>query len=276
MKTFAGVFDMDLFAKFLTAYQKCSTWLQIAIPVWVAVGVVLFFFLLRYASAEDKKAHSDRGSNGPATPLEPQPKKLPHEQLTIVIAKQPIAVNVYVDVGKDDRGQSVMFETTIISQECHWQCSSSSQVRLNDDNVEFLGVLQSPGLQSRFNHLQDVIAIGAASEEGEAENQGRLADARAAQMVHWLRQTVTEVTVSFWTLSIGKHLGVSGSCGLRTDSQRSLVIVGVLDKDPNAVLEQALRRKLQNDSDMPFRIAEYQKFELKRVGAGLPASKNGV
>jgi hypothetical protein len=255
---------MDSIYKALSGLAKLQSWLQLSWFLWLVAGVILAFI----TANKFKGQHEEHVENppSPATSPLPAPTSTPNETINVNVGGVTIIVNVVTVEAHDNQGKNAKFEISILSRECYWQCRSATTVLLNKEPVDMLAFFSSSGMQARLNRVQDLIAIGAASEEGSVEREGFRADARANQLIHWLRQTVMKESVTFWTLSVGKLKGEGAQCGEESDLNRSIVIVGVVEKDDGINLKEAIWNQLEGNEAMPFEVARYYKFELKKVG----------
>jgi hypothetical protein len=191
------------------------------------------------------------------------------QTIPVTVGGTTIIINIIIIEAKDSEdamAKKAKFEISIISRECCWAYESTTDVVLNGKPIELTSFFQTPGLQARFKEAKDIIAIGAASEQGSTEREYKRSAERANQLVHWLRQAATPESVNLWTLSLGKHDNAGHLDKEESANQRSIVIVSVIDKDEDVNLKAALRNALESCEALPFPITKYPKFDLVQVG----------
>lgn len=97
---------------------------------------------------------------------------------------------------------------------------------------EVLAFLKSDGLQHQMRAATDVVAVGLASCEGQESRELRRAEARAMQLVYWLRQAhPADHLVNLWRVNVGQHRGpCPGATALETRRQRPVLFVALVRK----------------------------------------------
>lgn len=224
---------------------------------WIIVGVILFFASL----------HKCRQISAAKVHPSPAASPVSNEKLQVIVNATPITVNIVTGEVRNKEGKVVAkFEASILSQECYWAYSSTTDVLINGKPIDMKSFFESGGLQSRFNEAVDVIAIGTASEEGDAEREYKRSIERANQLIHWLRQSITKPSVSFWTFSLGKYEDAENLSKDESAYQRSIVVVRVFEKSEDINLLESLVTFLTENKDLPFPLSKYLKRDLKKVG----------
>jgi len=244
----------------ISLFFKLSTGLQVAWGVYVCAVIVIGIALFVLSANFLKGLPKEKVPPPPPPNTETVQITVGNHIFTIVSVTSPVIV--------DTAGKSAKFKISILSRECHWKYESTTEVLLNDKPVDMVQFFLSPGMQADFDTVRDVIVIGTASEQGKIKIENKRSDERAEQLIHWLRQAVKQPSINFYTLSLGKFQGAEALNKEESAYQRSIVLVGVIERDENVNLNHALKQALEKTS-LPFTLSKYSKypeFQLVHVG----------
>lgn len=116
-------------------------------------------------------------------------------------------------------------------------------------------------MREGLTHSPEVIAVGAASQEGDLENEQERAERRAKTQAQLIVKSVSPLT-RVWTLNLGRY---SVDCNTAntgdTSWQRPVMLVGVRFQQPGVVLAQALENAISGKSNVPSREC-YSSFDM--------------
>lgn len=188
-------------------------------------------------------------------------------------APPPITVVVKVDNWnrsppqevRDAKGKTGVIEIIVLSNDFSWAFQSHTKVEREGRDADIPQHLMTPGISSEIKKYTDVIAVGAASNEGVSTNpteEANRAARRADQLQLWIKEYVA-TSNSLHRLALGYYKGNDGNT--QSSDQRRVVIVGVLKKDQGLDLREALRTSLTIMSTFPFKLDEYSSFELQQA-----------
>jgi hypothetical protein len=255
------------FGEILTCLPRLAPWLQGLWVAWVVAGIILLVVSLNLFPAKPTQSPNS-ASPGPA---EPTPVPTPTPAATP--APNPAAPStgenekwIVIPVeGKDRKGKVATFEINILSQEFNWAYESATLVELNGVPVDVVKHFQSAGLQYRFGRSLSIIAVGTASEEGTQDEEEKRAEKRAKQLVVWIRETL-QAPLEIYKLNLG-HYKPSGQSSVNHGAsawQRSIVVIGVVEKDEEVNVEEALYSALMKKAYPPITPRSYSRFDLVR------------
>lgn len=142
----------------------------------------------------------------------------------------------------DQLGRRTSFRILLFSDEFRWRINSFNAIEQERDRPLF-----TEGMKAVLNTAQEIICIGASSEEipiGVSFNEGRAqeerrAGRRAEQIAVWVREVLSR-PIPVRKLNVGHHAPTQSSAG-DTSDQRRVVIILVLDHDEGANIDQSLR-----------------------------------
>jgi hypothetical protein len=150
----------------------------------------------------------------------------------------------------DAFGRRASFRILLFTDEFRWRLSSHDALDAVPERPTF-----TPEMKAVLNSAQEIIAIGASSEElpaGVSANDGRRteehrAGRRAERIAVWVREAVSK-PIPIRKLNVGHHAPTPGPRASDTSDQRRVVIVLVLDRDDGVDMDQALRAAMARES----------------------------
>jgi hypothetical protein len=172
-------------------------------------------------------------------------------RLARVIPPTPPEVtrDLIVRDASDMLGRRASFRILLFTDEFRWRLSSSDTLENGSK-----GPLFTPEMKTVLNDAEEVICVGASSEEipagmpfekGRAIEEQRAAR-RAEQIAMWVRSAMSK-PIPVRKLNAGYHLPTDGSPG-DTSDQRRVVIILVLDRDKGTNIDEALRDTMMSES----------------------------
>lgn len=153
-----------------------------------------------------------------------------------------------VNNSPDQKGRVASFRILLFSDEFRWRLNSFDEIEHRASQPNF-----TPEMKAVLNSAEEIIAIGASSEElptgvsfdaGKAQEERRAAR-RAEKIAIWVREAINR-PIPVRKLNVGYHKPT----GARTDTsdQRRVVIILVLKHDDGANLDQSLRAAMAGES----------------------------
>jgi hypothetical protein len=159
-----------------------------------------------------------------------------------------VTQDVVVRNVEDVLGRRASFRILLFTDEFRWRINSFDSLEGDLGRPSF-----TPEMKSVLNAAEEIICIGASSEEiptgvpfieGRATEEQR-AGRRAEQIAKWVRESVSK-PIPVRKLNVGHHAPTRRPGD--TSDQRRVIIVLVLDHDPNTNLDQALRAAMARES----------------------------
>jgi hypothetical protein len=149
----------------------------------------------------------------------------------------------------DASGRQATFRILLFTDQFRWRLSSADTLENGSASPVF-----TPEMKSVLNTAEEIICIGASSEEiapGVALQAGRAleerrAARRAERIAVWVRSSLVK-PIPTRKLNAGHHLPTLGSAH-DTSDQRRVVIILVLDHDKGANIDEALRTAMASES----------------------------
>ena len=172
-------------------------------------------------------------------------------RLTRALPPEPTEVvqDIVVRNVPDNTGRRASFRILLFSDEFRWRLSSSQVLEsgLTEPVI-------TDEMKAVLNDAQEIICVGASSEEilpGVSPEQGRAVEEqraarRSEQIAVWVRQAVSR-PIPIRKLNIGHHETTRGAGD--TSDQRRVVIILVLDGDDGIVVDEALKRAMERESE---------------------------
>lgn len=161
-----------------------------------------------------------------------------------------VSRDVVVTNATDAMGRRASFRILLFTDEFRWRLASAEVLDATPERPIF-----TPEMKAVLNSAEEIIAVGASSEElpaGLPPEQGRLVEEqraarRAEQIALWVREAVSK-PVPIRKLNVGHHLPTPGSRDSDTSDQRRVVIILVLDQEEGVNVDQALRAAMARES----------------------------
>jgi len=162
-------------------------------------------------------------------------------------APPEVAQDLVVKNVPDLAGRRASFRILLFTDEFRWRLNSFKMVENADAPPLF-----TPEMKAVLNSAEEVIAVGASSEEtpvGFSFDEGRAmeewrAARRADQIATWDRQELSK-PIPVRKLNVGHHAPTGQARD--TSDQRRVVIILVLDRDEGANIDEALRSAMSSE-----------------------------
>jgi hypothetical protein len=175
---------------------------------------------------------------------------------------------IFTIEGSDKAGRKVTYEVVILSDAFTWVRGSAADLTRNGAAIARDAVLDqifTPPVRARLKASGDLIAVGAASSEGQTQVEEVRAAQRAVTAAGWVRGLAPDKTV--WTLNLGQFRAscASGDAARDTSWQRPLIIVGVRARQTDARLDEALADAMDQTKPLPSPTC-YSAFKMEKAG----------
>lgn len=163
-----------------------------------------------------------------------------------------VKADVVVTHAADALGRRASFRILLFTDEFRWRINSHDELDATPERPNF-----TPEMKAVLNSAEEIIAIGASSEElpaGLTAAEGRIAEERRAarraeRIALWVREVVSK-PILVRKLNVGHHTPTPGGRGSAADTsdQRRVVIVLVLEREDGVNMDQALRVAMARES----------------------------
>ncbi len=174
---------------------------------------------------------------------------------------------IFAIEGRDKAGRLGTFDVVVARKQFLWVRGSSDDLE-KDGRVlareELAKDVLDQEVRDGLSNAHEVIAVGAASQEGNPAEEKARAGRRAARTADIVSAAIgTEVPVS--TLNLGQYRERCPTCEKGgTNWQRPFMVIAVKDLQPGAVLAEALADAMTGKEALPS-PASYSAFELAKV-----------
>ncbi len=173
---------------------------------------------------------------------------------------------VYGIEGRDEAGLRSAFDLVVLDKRFDWVRGSTNEL-IKDGAVlsekDIAASVLTPEVRQSLGRAKEVIAVGAASYEGDIVAETHRAGLRARQTAEWIAPAVP-ATVPLHTLNLGQYREACTTCETADTSwQRPFIIVTVRDKDAGADIAQALAAAMNDKSNLPS-LSAYSTFGFAR------------
>ncbi len=172
----------------------------------------------------------------------------------------------YVINGADDQGRRAYFDLIVANKTFTWARGSTDSLARDGNPItsaEVESVILDPLVRARLESAEKIIAVGAASEEGDPATETHRAGQRAEQTARWLTAVLKPGT-QLWTLNLGQYTQPCVACDTNETSwQRPFMIVAVQRAAWGTDTSQALADALGSASNLPS-PERYSAFALAR------------
>ncbi len=202
----------------------------------------------------------------PPPPPPPDPPEVP-----VTSGGQPVGTAYLGTCGNVGK-----FRTLVFSDTFNWAFGDTAVVELNGREIDFRQFLRGDGPQRIMADAEEIVALGAASCEGlrlpflrDLQEEKR-AQARAAQLGTWIEEVQPPgpehaPVHRVHTLNLGRYER-DESCepanNPQTRSQRKVILVAVLRRDPTLGLAECLKESFGEQETLKPLVTRYSKFGL--------------
>lgn len=190
---------------------------------------------------------------------------LPAAEVEVSVKRWGEAV-VFPVKGRDAAGRGAEFFVIVLPKTYTWARGSESRITREGETMTEADIqsrIFSPEMRAGLAAAEDIIAVGAASQEGSLAAESLRAGQRGLSAAKWLAG-LGNAKAALWTLNLGQF---RNACAAKdsadTSWQRPVIFVSVAKKDEAVNLAQAFADAISGKSNLPSREC-YSNFDLKR------------
>ena len=231
------------------------------VAIILTVFAIILGLVLRFYPIPEQKV---------AAPLPPMPTparavaEAPAPEVTVQTQQWGSSV-VFPIEGRDAAQKRAAFDVAVLPTDLAWARKSASNLTQGDVEIpepETADRVFTPELRSGLERSSQVIAVGVASQEGQAEEEAERAKQRAMTAAGWLSKAVP-AEKGIWMLNLGQFKGACKAAGGATGTgwQRPLIIVGIREQENGVNLTEAFGDAINGKSNLPSRDC-YTNFDL--------------
>jgi hypothetical protein len=174
---------------------------------------------------------------------------------------------VFTIEGFDKAGKRGLFDVVVAKKEFLWVKGSAEDLEKDGQtikNPDIADALFDGEVAAALVSAREIVAIGTASQEGDAgqekDRAGRRAEATAK-----LSQSAIGPDTPVWALNLGQYREPCAACETNgTSWQRPFIVVAVKALDDDANLGEALADAMTGKTTLPS-PASYSAFEISKV-----------
>jgi hypothetical protein len=174
---------------------------------------------------------------------------------------------VFEIIGFDKSGRRGTFDVVVLNKEFKWVLASADQLERDGRTFtakEIANDVLDDGVRASRAEAKEIVAVGTASQEGDAANEIQRAGQRAIKTAD-LAKGATIDTVPISTLNLGQYRDPCAECETTgTSWQRPFIVVAVKDLEQGAILGEALADAMTGKTQLPS-PASYSAFEMTKV-----------
>jgi len=173
---------------------------------------------------------------------------------------------VFTIEGKDKAGRNATFDVVVLNKSFLWVRGSAEQ--LEKDGVaippaDVAAAVLDEEVRGALTDAKQVIAVGTASQEGNAADEVARAGRRARQAATLVSGAVA-AEVPIYTLNLGQYRDPCTDCETGgTSWQRPFIVIAVKGSDPDTEIGEALNDAMTGKDKLPS-PASYSTFALGR------------
>jgi hypothetical protein len=169
--------------------------------------------------------------------------------------------------GHDKAGRRGTFDVVVAKKQFLWVRGSAEELEKDGkviSGAELASDVLDQEVRDGLANAREIVAVGTASQEGDAAQEKARASRRAARTAE-LISAVIEPSTPVSTLNLGQYSGSrprEDAGG--TNWQRPFMVIAVKDLEPGAVLAEALADAMTGKEKLPS-PASYSAFELSKI-----------
>lgn len=173
---------------------------------------------------------------------------------------------VFAIEGKDKAGRRGTFDVVVLNKSFLWVRGSSDELEKDGQTIaadQLAGAVLDDEVRSALADAIEVIAVGTASQEGNAAEELARAERRAQRAAQLVSGAVTG-NVPVWTLNLGQYREPCEGCETGgTSWQRPFIVIAVKSLEDGADVGEALADAMTGKDKLPS-PESYSAFALTR------------
>lgn len=174
---------------------------------------------------------------------------------------------VFEIIGFDKAGRRGVFDVVVLNKEFKWVHASSEELERDGKRIPAAQIateVLDSDVRASLAEAKEIVAIGTASQEGQAANEVERARKRALKTAEFAKETTFD-WVPLWALNLGQYRDPCAACEtVGTSWQRPFIVVAVKELEDGAVLGEALADAMTGKDQLPS-PASYSAYEISRI-----------
>jgi hypothetical protein len=171
---------------------------------------------------------------------------------------------IFAIEGRDKAGRRGAFDVVVAQKEFLWVRKSSEEIEKSGaivPSADIAGLVFDAYIKTGLEEAKEIIAVGTASQEGDAKEETERAGKRAERTAE-IVASVVDAEIPIWTLNLGQYREPSqGAATDGTNWQRPFMVIAVKELEPETNLGEALADAMTGQSKLPSPKA-YSAFDL--------------
>lgn len=173
---------------------------------------------------------------------------------------------VFAIQGKDQAGRVGSFDVVVLNKSFLWARGRADTLEKDGQTIagsDLASAVLDEEVRAALADAKEVIAVGTASQEGDAAEEQARAE-RRAQTAAGLVAGAVGADVPLWTLNLGQYRDPCENCETSgTSWQRPFIVIAVRSLEPDTNLGEALSDAMTGKQRLPS-PASYSSFALSR------------
>ncbi len=174
---------------------------------------------------------------------------------------------VFQIIGFDKAGRRGVFDVVVLNKEFKWVLGSADALEHEGQVVTASDIateVLDEDVRGGLAEAREIVAVGTASQEGEAANEIERAGKRALRTAEFAKTAAMD-QAPLWTLNLGQYRDPCTSCETTgTSWQRPFIVIAVKELEDGTVLGEALNDAMTGKGEVPS-PASYSAFDMKKV-----------
>jgi hypothetical protein len=174
---------------------------------------------------------------------------------------------IFAIEGKDLSGRRGTFDVVVAKKEILWARGSAEELEKDGKiykSVEIAPEIFDAEVTAALKGAKEIIAVGTASQEGDAVEETARAGKRAAEAAK-LAAAAAGTGIPVWSLNLGQYRDPCADCETAgTSWQRPFIVIAAKELETGTVVSEALADALTGKSKLPS-PKSYSAFEISRV-----------
>ncbi len=174
---------------------------------------------------------------------------------------------VFEIIGFDKAGRRGVFDVVVLNKEFKWVHASAEDLEQAGRRIpssELANSVLDSDVRASLAEAREIIAVGTASQEGQAANELERARRRAMRTAELAKASAFE-WVPLWALNLGQYRDPCSACEtVGTSWQRPFIVVAAKELQDGTVLGEALADAMTGKEKLPS-PASYSAFEMTRI-----------
>jgi hypothetical protein len=170
-------------------------------------------------------------------------------------------------VGYDKAGRRGVFEVVVLNKDFMWVHASADELERQGTKIpaaQVADIVLDQDARISLAEAREIIAVGTASQEGQAAAEHERARKRAERTAE-IAGGPTPDWVPVYTLNLGQYREPCASCETTgTSWQRPFIFISVKDLQDGTVMSEALADALTGKDNLPSPTS-YSAFELTKI-----------